>query len=116
MSFNITGDNPLYIDASDMEGKLKTMQRIMRKEQYEKLLYDCGEADGIFGAKTEAAVRNFQRDHSLTVDGIAGRDTQAALYAAEDAPQPTYTVTLHQVPEAEAIALTAKYAGVKTKE
>lgn len=41
MSFNITGDNPLYIDASDMEGKLKTMQRIMRKEQYEKLLYGC---------------------------------------------------------------------------
>ena len=39
MSFNITGDNPLYIDASDMDGKLKTMQRIMRKEQYEKLLY-----------------------------------------------------------------------------
>ena len=39
MSFNITGDNPLYIDASDMEGKLKTMQRIMCKEQYEKLLY-----------------------------------------------------------------------------
>lgn len=32
MSFNITGDNPLYIDASDMEGKLKTMQRIMCKE------------------------------------------------------------------------------------
>ena len=39
MSFNISGDNPLYIDASDMEGKLKTMQRIMCKEQYEKLLY-----------------------------------------------------------------------------
>ena len=78
--------------------------------------YDCGAADGIFGAKTEAAVRNFQRDHSLTVDGIAGRDTQAALYAAEGVPKPTYTVTLRNVPQADAIALTAKYAGEMLKE
>lgn len=78
--------------------------------------YDCGTADGIFGAKTEAAVRNFQRDHSLTVDGIAGKATQAALYAAEGAPQPTYTVTLRNVPQVDAIALTAKYAGEMLKE
>ncbi|MBS7299443.1 MAG: peptidoglycan-binding protein [Eubacteriales bacterium] len=78
--------------------------------------YDCGEADGIFGAKTEAAVRNFQRDHSLTVDGIAGRDTQAALYATDSETQPTYTVTLRNVPQADAIALTAKYAGEMAQE
>lgn len=78
--------------------------------------YDCGTADGIFGAKTEAAVRNFQRDHSLTVDGIAGRDTQAALYAAEDTPKTTYTVTLRNVPQADAIALVAKYAGEMIQE
>lgn len=78
--------------------------------------YDCGAADGIFGAKTEAAVRNFQRDHSLTVDGIAGRDTQAALYAAEDTPKPTYTVTLRNVPQADAVQLTAKYAGEMIQE
>lgn len=78
--------------------------------------YACGEADGIFGAKTEAAVRNFQRDHSLTVDGIAGRDTQAALYAAEDTPKPTYTVTLRKVPQADAVQLTAKYSGEMVQE
>lgn len=78
--------------------------------------YDCGAADGIFGAKTEAAVRAFQQANRLTVDGIAGRDTQAALYAAEDTPQPTYTVTLRNVPQADAIALTAKYAGEMLKE
>lgn len=78
--------------------------------------YDCGAADGIFGAKTEAAVRNFQRDHSLTVDGIAGKATQAALYAAEDTPKPTYTVTLRNVPQTDAIALVAKYAGEMLKE
>ena len=78
--------------------------------------YYSGKINGSYNTATTTAVRNFQRDHSLTVDGIAGKATQAALYAAEDAPQPTYTVTLRQVPEAEAIALTAKYAGVKTKE
>ena len=78
--------------------------------------YACGAADGIFGAKTEIAVRNFQRDHSLTVDGIAGRDTQAALYATDSETQPTYTVTLRNVPQADAIALTARYAGEMAQE
>ena len=78
--------------------------------------YACGAADGIFGAKTEAAVRNFQRDHSLTVDGIAGKATQEALYAAESVPRATYTVTLRNVPQEDAIALVAKYAGEMLKE
>ena len=73
--------------------------------------YACGAADGVFGAKTEAAVRAFQQTNDLKVDGIAGRDTQAALYAAESFPRATYTVTLRNVPQAEAIALAAKYAG-----
>ena len=61
-------------------------------------------------------MRNFQRDHSLTVDGIAGKATQAALYAAESVPRATYTVTLRNVPQAEAISLTAKYAGEMIQE
>lgn len=31
--------------------------------------------DGIFGAKTEEAVKAFQREHGLSADGIAGRNT-----------------------------------------
>lgn len=38
----------------------------------------CG-ADGIFGAKTDAAVRRFQEKHGLARDGIIGRKTTAAL-------------------------------------
>ena len=78
--------------------------------------YDCGTADGIFGAKTEAAVRAFQADNGLAVDGIAGKATQEALYAAESVPRATYTVTLRNVPQADAIALVAKYAGEMLKE
>ncbi|MEO4001609.1 N-acetylmuramidase domain-containing protein [Mesorhizobium sp. CAU 1732] len=35
--------------------------------------------DGIFGAQTERAVRDYQRDKGLVVDGIVGQATRAAL-------------------------------------
>lgn len=41
--------------------------------------YDPGSVDGIYGERTEAAVRQFQADQGLAVDGIAGPDTLAAL-------------------------------------
>lgn len=41
--------------------------------------YNIGTADGIFGAKTDAAVRAYQRDKKLTVDGIAGAATMGTL-------------------------------------
>jgi peptidoglycan hydrolase-like protein with peptidoglycan-binding domain len=35
--------------------------------------------DGIFGPKTEAAVRGFQQNENLSVDGIVGKQTWTAL-------------------------------------
>lgn len=46
---------------------------IQRKLNY--LGYNSGEADGIFGDKTLAAVKNFQNKNGLAVDGIVGRNT-----------------------------------------
>jgi peptidoglycan hydrolase-like protein with peptidoglycan-binding domain len=37
------------------------------------------DVDGIFGPRTEAAVRDFQRNENLSVDGIVGRQTWTAL-------------------------------------
>lgn len=46
--------------------------------------YSCGPdgADGKFGADTEAALKEFQRDHSLEVDGQYGPLSKAALEKA----------------------------------
>ena len=41
--------------------------------------YACGNADGIFGPKTEAAVKKWQKDHGLIPDGIIGPKTWASL-------------------------------------
>lgn len=51
------------------------------QERLAELGYDLGEmgADGIFGPKTEAALKAFQEDYDLLVDGIYGKDTHAKL-------------------------------------
>lgn len=53
------------------------------QEQLNSLGYDCGTADGIFGNKTDVAVRYFQTDNGLKADGIVGGQTWAALDAKE---------------------------------
>lgn len=44
-----------------------------------KLGYNCGKADGIAGKKTKAAIRKFQRNKGLAVDGIVGPRTRKAM-------------------------------------
>ena len=41
--------------------------------------YNVGTKDGIFGNKTEAALRAFQSDHGIASDGIAGNQTMLKL-------------------------------------
>ena len=41
--------------------------------------YYNGEVDGVYGSGTERAVREFQKDNGLTVDGRAGPATLRAL-------------------------------------
>jgi hypothetical protein len=44
--------------------------------------YDPGPVDGIDGPQTKQAVRNFQEDNGLAVDGVAGPNTRNTLFTA----------------------------------
>src|SRR3954451_22904769 len=49
------------------------------QERLTALGYAPGPIDGAYGPTTAAAVRAFQRDHGLEVDGIVGPGTRKAL-------------------------------------
>lgn len=46
--------------------------------------WDTGGVDGVFGSSTETAVKTFQGDNGLTVDGIVGPNTWAKVDALGD--------------------------------
>lgn len=77
--------------------------------------YDLGNygADGKYGAKTEAAVKDFQRNNGLNPDGITGPLTWAAL---EDGKQTFYTVTVRHISKTVADDIVKKFGGVMTAE
>lgn len=79
--------------------------------------YSCGSsgADGKFGKATQAAVKAFQADHGLTVDGIVGAKTWDALDNVE--PTVLYTVTIPHLTQAAANQVLTNYPGsTMTKE
>lgn len=41
------------------------------QQQLNRLGYDAGSADGLAGPRTSAAIRQYQRDHKLLIDGRA---------------------------------------------
>ena len=67
---------------------VKTLQ-----DKLNALGYNSGNVDGIFGAKTYAAVTAFQKANSLGVDGIVGKLTWGKLYGISPA-MPVETTTV----------------------
>lgn len=85
------------------------------QQRLQDLGYDlgiCG-VDGDYGQATEKAVKAFQKDHGLKVDGIAGPKTWEALEGAQKAPEKpkTYTVTVTGLSKAAAEEIVKKYGG-----
>ena len=59
-------------------GSIGTIVKYLQQKLYSKL-YPVGVIDGIFGANTERAVKDFQSENGLTVDGIVGPNTWKAV-------------------------------------
>ena len=62
---------------SKMGSRGEEVRQIQQK--LKSLGYFTSAVDGIYGTRTQTAVRNFQRDNGLAVDGIAGPRTLSAL-------------------------------------
>lgn len=73
-----------------------------------ELGYDVGECDGEFGYLTQDGLRQFQREHRLRVDGIAGPQVRAMLYH----PELQSTRTVHVVKRDESLIEVARQYGV----
>ena len=76
-----TAPAPVLIPRVEPAGEGRpTLRRGASGDLVRTVQVGCGvEADGMFGALTEAAVRRFQRAHELVPDGIVGPKTWRAL-------------------------------------
>lgn len=75
VSSSVSSSNSSSILSIGSKGEdVKTLQ-----ENLNKLGYDCGTVDGDFGTKTDNAVRKFQKDKGLVVDGQVGNATKTKI-------------------------------------
>lgn len=77
-----TATNKNYLEIGDSGAAVKTMQLMLIE-----CGYSCGTAgaDGEFGSGTDAALRKFQKDNSLVVDGQYGPASKLKLTALHNA-------------------------------
>lgn len=77
---NPYGSSQTWADCNDTNRygyDVRTVQ-----EQLLCLGYNPGPVDGCYGQRTRAAVKAYQRDNALAVDGVVGNDTGTSLAAA----------------------------------
>lgn len=90
--------------------------------ELQKLLNNNGyglTVDGIYGAKTQAAVKDYQQKNGLTVDGIVGTNTWGALTTAnttQPAPSTGTTATNTTTATTGNTATTGSYDPFKVSE
>ena len=72
------------------------------------------DADGVFGAKTQAAVKDYQTKNGLSVDGIVGSQTNAALAGLTATNNTTAAIQSTPAPAAKPASSTSSYTPVDT--
>jgi N-acetylmuramoyl-L-alanine amidase len=91
------GDRLLYLRSPMLRGDdVGRLQRLLGA-----LGFDAGRVDGIFGPNSAAALREFQRNAGLHIDGICGRATAAELLRL--GARATDATTVAAVREVEAL-------------
>jgi peptidoglycan hydrolase-like protein with peptidoglycan-binding domain len=66
----------ITLRTGDRGDQVRQLQALLNRDYP---AYSTLDEDGIFGPKTEAVIREFQRRAGLPVNGIAGRETMAKL-------------------------------------
>lgn len=100
----LIGDNSYVVNTSSSSSSSSSVKSYLSKgdsgDDVKKLQtmlnacgYNCGTVDGDFGSKTEKALRAFQSDHKLAVDGLYGPKSKSALETVYKALSTTNQVT-----------------------
>jgi hypothetical protein len=92
-------DGQLYVDLASAQAPPPFQRRLLVQperlsgddvravqERLTLLGYSIGQVDGVYGPDTEAAVKRFQTNNGLEVDGIVGSQTWARLFSPEARP------------------------------
>lgn len=78
--------------------------------------YYKGSVDGVYGSETARAVREFQRKNGLTVDGVVGPETWAALgYSTARAAAPVTPVSTAGVSQGDNVELLARLISAEAR-
>lgn len=86
------GDRFLYLRIPPFRGDdVREVQRYLNR-----LGFNAGREDGIFGQDTDSALRAFQHNMGLPVDGIAGSSTISCLQRLKHALKETSVAEVHE--------------------
>lgn len=110
----IDGEIPDYKPTLRKGAKGEEVKKL--QERLLELGYDLPKygADGDYGAETIRAVKEFQKDHGLTADGVCGQKTYAALEEAEEPKK--YTATIRGLTKKQAEDLKRDYKDITVIE
>ena len=86
-SMSVAGYNKQYSIGSTGTD-VKALQNKLIESGYGKYL-GASQADGVYGKNTAEAVKRYQEDNGIDVDGIAGKNTLGKLYGSSIPTTPT---------------------------